>query len=253
MEFPLNVKNENALDFALKSGLFKTKEETVAYLKKFYTEMTREKLRKAFSKDVLLVQAVSMIQEIEKNQHVINERVTEWYSYFNPEKPDERTMQRSKDSIGMDFNPEDKKILESVIKESSENRELVEKLERYIEKILDEIAPNLKVLCGFRLAAELIKQAGSLENLAKMSSSKIQIMGAEKAMFRHLAEGAKPPKHGIILKHEIFRNSSRELYGKIARHLASKISISARTDFYSKEKNNSLGKKFSDELKLVAK
>lgn len=253
MDFPLNVKNENAIEFALKNKLFRTREEVIVYLKKFYTEKTNERLRKAFSKDVLLIQAVSMIQEIEKNSHVINERVTEWYSYYNPENPDEKTMQRKKESIGMELNADDKKILETVINESKENKELMQKLEQYIDKLLDSLAPNLKALCGFKLAAELIKQAGSLENLAKMPGSKIQVIGAEKAMFRHLAEGAKPPKHGIILKHEIFRNASREVYGKIARHLAGKISICVRTDFYSKEKNSNLGKKYLDDLKRFLK
>src|SRR5674476_1181043 len=85
------------------------------------------------------------------------------------------------------------------------------------------------------LRALLIAQAGSLESLARMPASKIQVMGATKALFKHLQYGAKPPKHGIIYQHPLIRGSPLGKRGKIARTMAAKLAIAARIDFYSKK------------------
>ncbi len=95
---------------------------------------------------------------------------------------------------------------------------------------------------GSLIAARLISLAGSLEKLAKMPSSTVQVLGAEKALFRSLHENAKPPKHGVIFQYPEIRGSPRSLRGKIARALAGKLAIAAKVDAMS-------GKYVGDRLK----
>lgn len=100
------------------------------------------------------------------------------------------------------------------------------------KQIAEKIAPNLTELLGEELTAELITEAKSLQKLAFMTSSKIQVLGAEAALFRHLKEKTKPPKHGIILKHVSVQNAENK--GKAARKLAAKISITAKKDYFKR-------------------
>ena len=109
------------------------------------------------------------------------------------------------------------------------------KIEEYIENKMDSIAPNLKNLVGSSLGAKLISHAGGIKRLSTYPSSTVQIMGAEKALFRHLKNGDRPPKYGLIYQHPNVRGSKWWNRGKIARLLASKISLAVRKDVYSKD------------------
>ncbi len=100
------------------------------------------------------------------------------------------------------------------------------------KRLVKRIAPELVKVLGEKLAAELITIAGSLKKLAFMASSKIQILGAEASLFRHLRLGSKPPKHGIIAKHNSVKNSKNK--GKASRQLSSKVSIAAKKDYFRK-------------------
>ncbi len=101
---------------------------------------------------------------------------------------------------------------------------------------MDEVAPNLKALVGgAKLAARLMSLAGGLKELAMMPASTIQVLGAEKALFRHLRTGAKPPKHGVIFQYPAINRSPWWQRGKIARALAGKLAIAARVDYFSGE------------------
>lgn len=115
--------------------------------------------------------------------------------------------------------PEDKLLIKKYRQKDESYKELARK-----------IAPNLTGLLGEELAAELTIAAKSLQKLAFMTSSKIQVLGAEAALFRHLKEKTKPPKHGIILKHDSVKNSYNK--GKAARQLAAKISLAAKKDYF---------------------
>jgi nucleolar protein 56 len=85
------------------------------------------------------------------------------------------------------------------------------------------------------LTARLISIAGSLDRLAKMPSSTIQVLGAEKALFRSLKTGSRPPKHGIIFQYQPLHSAPRWQRGKISRTLASKLSIAVRIDAFRGE------------------
>ena len=94
------------------------------------------------------------------------------------------------------------------------------------------LAPNLSALAGPILAARLISRAGGLSYLAQMPSSRVQVMGAEKSLFKHLRGHAPSPKHGIIYRHPAVIGSPRKLRGRVARTLAAKLAIAARLDYY---------------------
>jgi rRNA biogenesis protein Nop56/Nop58 len=119
-------------------------------------------------------------------------------------------------------------------------------VERYIEGLMREIAPNLSDVAGPLLGARLITMAGGLDKLAQLPASTIQILGAHKAIFLHMTKGTKPPKHGILFQAKEVRSAPKKLRGKIARLLATKISIAARVDAYGSDR--SIGKKLREEI-----
>jgi nucleolar protein 56 len=106
-------------------------------------------------------------------------------------------------------------------------------LEKYTDGLMGEVAPNIEALAGPTLGARLVSLAGGLSNLAKMPSSTIQVLGAEKALFRSLRTGARPPKHGVIFQHRFVHDAKRWQRGRIARALAGKLAIAARSDAFS--------------------
>ncbi len=107
---------------------------------------------------------------------------------------------------------------------------------------MGEIAPNIKELAGPLLGARLIAKAGGLKKMAELPASTIQVLGAEKALFRHLTKGTRPPKHGILFQHPWVRNAKRWQRGKIARSLAAKLAIAAKEDYFE-------GRFIADKLK----
>lgn len=121
------------------------------------------------------------------------------------------------------------------LKQVPEDKLLIKKYQQKddsYKQIAKKIAPNIVLLLGEELTAELITEAKSLQKLAFMTSSKIQVLGAEAALFRHLKEKTKPPKHGVIFKHDLVKNADNK--GKAARQLAAKISIAAKKDYFRK-------------------
>ena len=107
-------------------------------------------------------------------------------------------------------------------------------LEKQIESDMNKVAPNISKLAGPIIGARLISISGSLNRLAFLPASTIQIIGAEKALFRYKKEGGKPPKHGVIFQHAYINKASRNVRGKIARVFAAKISTAVKADVFTK-------------------
>jgi nucleolar protein 56 len=106
-------------------------------------------------------------------------------------------------------------------------------------------------VAGPEIAAKLIAHVGSLKRLAFLPSSTIQVLGAEKALFKHLKNRRiAPPKHGIIFQHAKISNSPKEVRGKIARALANKLALAARADAFSK---NFIAKQLKDDFEARCK
>lgn len=139
--------------------------------------------------------------------------------------------------------------MQDYAKQFKELYNLRKKMEKYLEKTVSEEVPNLNALLGGTLAARLLALAGSLERLAKMPSSTIQLLGAEKSLFKFLKgdkENVRPPRFGLLYLHPDISTSKRELQGKIARVLSSKLTLAARADFYTK---NDMSKELLEDYK----
>ena len=113
-------------------------------------------------------------------------------------------------------------------------------LNGYVESQMKKVAPNVSEVAGATIGARLMAKAGGLDRLAVLPASTIQILGAEKALFRSLRTGAKPPKHGILFQHQAVHTAPKWQRGKIARTLANKIAIAARVDYYRGSEDGSI-------------
>jgi nucleolar protein 56 len=122
------------------------------------------------------------------------------------------------------------------------------RLRSILEETLVDTAPNLAAVAGPLVGARLISLAGSLERLSRMPSSTVQLLGAEKALFLHIKEGASPPKHGVIFQHPGVHSSPPWLRGRVARALAGKIAIAARADVAGTHRDGDLGDQMREQF-----
>lgn len=261
---------QNLAELAVKYNFAKTQEELYSKLHEIMLEYTRRKLRKeAQKRDLLAVQAIRAIDDIDRTINLFVARLREWYSLHFPELDElvkdhpkyatlvhelrdrsnftkevlmklgfseqdaEKISQAAKSSIGAelsDFDLEYIAILAGIILDMYKLRET---LEGYVDSVMKEVSPNITALVGPKLGARLLSLAGGLEKLAKLPASTIQVLGAEKALFRALRTGGKPPKHGVIFQHPAIHRSPRWQRGKIARALAAKLAIAAKVDFFT--------------------
>jgi nucleolar protein 56 len=215
--------------------------------------LAKEAVRSSVGPDVHLGQAVRAYDDLVSTTNLLSERLHEWYGLHFPELENVvssdayvkaisehgsrdiiiDTLGLNMDSIGSEVAPEDLdsiRTLSGALKESLSSRE---KIEAYINRRMGEVAPNVGSIAGPVVGARLIMQTGSLHRLASMPSGTVQLLGAEKAMFRHLKDGSRPPKHGILFTHPLVRNAPPWQRGAIARALAAKICLAARADEYS--------------------
>ena len=110
---------------------------------------------------------------------------------------------------------------------------------------MELVAPNISAILGSAVGARILAKAGSLKKLATMPASTIQVLGAEKALFRALKTGAQPPKHGLLFQHQLVHASPKWQRGKIARAVAAKAAIAARVDVYGAGRNDTLLEKLN--------
>lgn len=210
-------------------------------------QLTKEYIRRSSEKkDKLIVESVRALDEIDQVLNVLSERLREWYSLYYPEL-DKKISDNyayakkvyqgatTKDAMGAPLEVRDDEVIREFAKRIMDLFEERKQLESYITEETQKIAPNISSLLGAVLSARLISSAGGLEELARLPSSTIQVLGAEKALFRHLRTGAKPPKHGLIFQHPMVNRAPRKVRGKISRSLAAKIAILCRVDYYSSD------------------
>ncbi len=215
--------------------------------------LAKEAVKASVGPDVHLGQAVRAYDDMVSTSNLLSERLHEWYGLHFPElenvvsgEPYASAVadhgQREKvmdalglkmDSIGSDVAAEDLASIVTVSAALKESLGARQKLEKYIELRMKEVAPNISALAGPVIGARLIMHSGSLHRLASMPSGTVQLLGAEKAMFRHLKDGSRPPKHGILFTHSLVHAAPPWQRGPIARALAAKICLAARADEYS--------------------
>ena len=210
-------------------------------LRELNLKLTKESLRKETQRDVLIIQTIKTIDELTKiiNKLIVNLR--ERYGYYAPkssrieeiEKFLEAVKRKEREDIGIEMTKEDLASTEEIADEVKNLVELKDAQEKYLVKLTEEICPKLSEAATSLIAARLISCAGSLKHLAEITSSTIQVLGAEKALFRHMKTGAKAPKFGVIFSHPEISQSQQK--GKAARKLAAAISKAAKLDFFSKK------------------
>merc|ERR1719182_1114841 len=121
-------------------------------------------------------------------------------------------------------------------------------LSDYLKSKMDVVAPNLRALIGETVGARLIAHAGSLTNLAKYPASTVQILGAEKALFRALKTKGNTPKYGLIFHSTFIGRAAAKNKGRISRYLANKCSIACRIDNFSTSATSVYGEKMKEQV-----
>merc|ERR1711976_612765 len=136
---------------------------------------------------------------------------------------------------GMDISPVDLMNIEKFASRVIALAEYRKELAKYLTDKMGNVAPNLAALIGDIVGARLISHAGSLTNLAKYPASTVQILGAEKALFRALKKKGNTPKYGLIFHSTFIGRAAAKNKGRISRFLANKASIACRMDCFSDE------------------
>ena len=156
-------------------------------------------------------------------------------------------------SRGGDISDINLTIVQSIAKQILDFHELRQKLEQHVESEMHEIAPNVTAILGSAVGARILGRAGSLKKMASMPASTIQVLGAEKALFRALKTGSQPPKHGLLFQHAMVHAAPRWQRGKIARAVAAKAVIGARVDVYGEGLNQTLLDKLNIRVDEIGK
>ncbi len=228
----------------------------------------KEGIKSAYqSEEYALMQAVNAYIETNRSYNLAYERLSEWFGIYLPEVRMANPETLAKLVMAVKNKGKDKDSIQEAIKESGRAEEVYKKLmstigremqseegsaisdfaqmtvrmseslkglDSYIKTAATRIMPNTVYLTDHMIAAELLSRAGSMERLATMPAGTVQLLGAEKALFKHIKFGSRPPKYGILFKFPEITNAQREIRGRIARVYATKICIALKADHFSK-------------------
>ncbi|PNH04026.1 Nucleolar protein 56, partial [Tetrabaena socialis] len=237
--------------------------------------------------DNMIIQAISLLDTLDKDVNTFVMRVREWYSWHFPEllrivndnyqyarltlvvkdksglseehipamteiigdeAKAKEILDAARASMGQDISPIDLLNIEVFALRVIKLAEYRQKLHTYLLDKMHAIAPNLSSLIGEMVGARLISHAGSLTNLAKYPASTVQILGAEKALFRALKTKGNTPKYGLIFHSSFIGRAKQKNKGRISRYLANKCSIASRIDCFSDNATNVFGEKMKEQV-----
>jgi len=271
------------------SGFADSPSDALSKLREFALGLSSSKVTKVSeSPDLHIIQAINSLDEVDKIANALSSRLREWYGLHFPELeniidsingyaqivlagkrdkltksvfenagfPDSKVEMLnlvSSKSRGGDISEKNLAIVQSMAKQMLELHDLRKNLEEHVESEMSSVAPNLSAILGPAVGARILGRAGSLSKLASMPASTIQVIGAEKALFRSLKTGAQPPKHGILFQHPMVHAAPRWQRGKIARAIAAKAVIAARVDVYGEGLNETLLEKLNVRVKEIGK
>lgn len=232
--------------------------------------------------DTMIIQAVGLLDDLDKELNNFAMRLREWYGWHFPEMgkivtenvtyakvvkliglkskakdadfakvavPEEiaaEVRQAAETSMGTEITDEDLANIMTLCERVMELTEYRASLAEYLKLRMNAIAPNLTHMVGELVGARLISHAGSLMNLAKHPSSTVQILGAEKALFRALKTKKNTPKYGLIYHASLVGQSAPALKGKISRVLAAKLSLCCRVDALAEDTEPTVGPEFKE-------
>ncbi len=205
-------------------------------------EQARRDLAAAWDPSVHLEEAVRSLSDLDETLNLLGERLGSWWGRERPEEAAGETSPKaiavrlqeaaagSTSTSKLSPGPELLKARASLAEVWLRAEEVRRALERSVEVEAPQRFPNLTGLLGPLLTAKLLSQAGGLARLARMPSSTVQVLGAERAFFEHLRGRGPPPRHGLLFLHPSVHTAPRAQRGKIARALAGKVAIAARRD-----------------------
>ncbi len=272
----------NAKEYAISTHFVKDEAELNAWNRDVTIEVAKLRVKGAVEqRDLIVAQAIQTLDDLDRTVNLFMGRLREWYGIHFPEldrlvekhetyarfvlslgdrenytvgtvekqelpkAKTEAIIQMAESSMGADMAANDLTQIKNLAEDVLKLYDLRGKMEGYLDKTMEEVAPNIRALVGALLGARLIAVAGSLRNLAMRPASTIQVLGAEKALFRSLKTGARPPKHGLIFQAALLHDAKRWQRGKIARALAGKLSIAARADAFG---GNFIGNRLNQDL-----
>jgi len=237
--------------------------------------------------DNMIIQAIALLDTLDKDVNTFVMRVREWYSWHFPElvkvvsdnylysklvllikdkgtlsddsipalkevlgdeEQAKEVVDAAKASMGQDISPIDLINIEAFAKRVISLAEYRHKLFAYLQDKMGIVAPNLGALVGELVAARLISHAGSLTNLAKYPASTVQILGAEKALFRALKTKGNTPKYGLIFHSSFIGRAKQRNKGRISRYLANKCSIASRIDAFADHSTKAFGEAMKEQV-----
>ncbi|XP_013909024.1 PREDICTED: nucleolar protein 56-like, partial [Thamnophis sirtalis] len=237
--------------------------------------------------DNMIIQSISLLDQLDKDINTFSMRVREWYGYHFPElikivsdnytycrlaklignrkelseeslegleeivmdsAKAQAILDASRSSMGMDISPIDLINIESFSSRVISLSEYRKGLQEYLRSKMNQVAPSLSALIGEVVGARLISHAGSLTNLAKYPASTVQILGAEKALFRALKTRGNTPKYGLIFHSTFIGRAAAKNKGRISRYLANKCTIASRIDCFSEVPTAVFGDKLREQV-----
>ncbi|MFH0954679.1 MAG: NOP5/NOP56 family protein [Candidatus Micrarchaeota archaeon] len=248
--------------------------ELLSLRKKLVSETKRRVREDIEQSDVHIVRSVNALQDLDATANLLAENCREWYQTVFPElerqvtNPDtllkiiaelgetknfsekkldsyglekdqiEKIVSLAKESAGTAADSQTMEKIQTLALQTVSLRDERKQLEAFIEKNVLEKAPNFGNLCTPILAGKMIAKAGSIQKLAELPASALQVQGAEKALFAHLKnkKQVNPPKHGFLFNHPLVQKTPGFHRGKMARTLAAKLSICLKADVYGTKK-----------------
>jgi nucleolar protein 56 len=208
--------------------------------------------------DRILAQEVRAIDDLVRTANLLVERLREWYALHAPEATrlvtDAQELatlvaehgdrdavlkalnqaQMAQTSLGTDLQPEDMAVLQGFAGALAAVHQSWHALEARVAVLMEQVAPNVSSVVGPVLGARLIALSGGLTRLATWPSGTVQLLGAETALFRHLKEGTRSPKHGILFQHPTVHQAPPWQRGPTARALALAAATGAKADAFTK-------------------
>ncbi len=267
-------------------GIIKTKDELLTQYKEINEELTKRKVSQLSGhSDKLVIQIIGTLDVIKKSISLFSSQLREWYGLHFPELTDKiiednilmaklistlgarerytyenlkenfdlkekriQTLQKfASDSMGASF---DLGMVQNYANQIISIDSYRQDLESNLADLMEKLAPNINAIIGSLIGAKLIAKAGSMKKLAYMPASRIQLLGAEKALYRFLKTGEKRPKHGLIFQWNQIRSSKPWIRGKIARVVSGKIGVAAKVDYFNGE---FIGNQLSEGVELKIK
>ena len=288
-ESKLEIIQSSKPQIIVDSGFASNPQDALGKLREFALGLSSSKVTEVSeSPDLHIIQAINSLDEIDKIANALSSRLREWYGLHFPELdniidsingyaqivmagkresltkeifvdagfPDSKVEMLSlisSKSRGGDISDVNLSIVQSIAKQILDFHELRKKLEEHVESEMQEIAPNTSAILGTAVGARILGRAGSLKRMASLPASTIQVLGAEKALFRSLKTGSQPPKHGLLFQHAMVHAAPRWQRGKIARAIAAKAVIAARVDVYGEGLNQTLLEKLNVRVDEIGK